>query len=169
MYCAVPPSLLPSFSPHSSVLAGALLEQAEGLLDKGIHPIRIADGYDMALKVALDRLDEIAEAFPVSKDNTEPLVKTALTTLGSKMWVQLCTEVLCPKLFVNFQNISKFLHYLSHIAPHSWIYWVTTVPLIACFLHDTLVEVFETCVCSCSFIIGIRWQLLSRQYVWQLL
>lgn len=26
------------------VLAGALLEQAEDLLDKGLHPIRIADG-----------------------------------------------------------------------------------------------------------------------------
>ena len=79
--------LLPatSLSTHPPVLAGALLEQAEDLLDKGIHPIRIADGYDMALKAALDRLDEIAEAFPVSKDNTEPLVQTALTTLGSKM------------------------------------------------------------------------------------
>ena len=83
------PNVLPlpatSLSTHPPVLAGALLEQAEDLLDKGIHPIRIADGYDMALKVALDRLDEIAEAFPVSKDNTEPLVQTALTTLGSKM------------------------------------------------------------------------------------
>lgn len=39
----------------------------------------------MALKVALNRLDEIAETFPVSRDNTEPLVETALTTLGSKM------------------------------------------------------------------------------------
>jgi T-complex protein 1 subunit epsilon len=26
------------------VLAGALLEQAEGLLDKGLHPVRIAEG-----------------------------------------------------------------------------------------------------------------------------
>jgi hypothetical protein len=31
-----------------SVLAGALLEQAEALLDKGIHPIRIADGFACA-------------------------------------------------------------------------------------------------------------------------
>ena len=28
-----------------AVLAGALLEQAETLLDKGLHPIRIADGF----------------------------------------------------------------------------------------------------------------------------
>ncbi|WP_411023278.1 TCP-1/cpn60 chaperonin family protein, partial [Salmonella sp. s51228] len=35
------------------VLAGALLEHAEQLLDKGIHPIRIADGYEMAAQIAV--------------------------------------------------------------------------------------------------------------------
>ena len=30
------------------VLAGSLLEQAESLLDRGIHPLRIAEGYEMA-------------------------------------------------------------------------------------------------------------------------
>ena len=35
------------------VLAGALLEQAETLLDRGIHPLRIAEGYEMASKVAI--------------------------------------------------------------------------------------------------------------------
>lgn len=34
-------------------MAGALLEQAEDLLDRGIHPLRIAEGYEMACKVAL--------------------------------------------------------------------------------------------------------------------
>ena len=34
------------------VLAGALLEQSEALLDRGIHPIRIADGFDRACAVA---------------------------------------------------------------------------------------------------------------------
>lgn len=33
------------------VLAGALLEQAEALLDMGIHPLRVAEGYEMACKV----------------------------------------------------------------------------------------------------------------------
>lgn len=33
------------------VLAGSLLEQAEGLLDMGIHPLRIAEGYEWACKV----------------------------------------------------------------------------------------------------------------------
>ncbi len=34
------------------VLAGALLEQAEALLGMGIHPLRIAEGYEMACKVS---------------------------------------------------------------------------------------------------------------------
>jgi T-complex protein 1 subunit epsilon len=69
------------------VLAGALLEQAEGLLDKGIHPIRIADGYEMAAKVACEQLDKMAESYPIDLNNTEPLIQTAMTTLGSKMYV----------------------------------------------------------------------------------
>jgi len=67
------------------VLAGALLEKAEFLLDKGIHPIRIADGYELAAKKAIDHLEKIADEFPVDKNDIEPLVLTAMTTLGSKI------------------------------------------------------------------------------------
>ncbi|XP_044748500.1 T-complex protein 1 subunit epsilon [Coccinella septempunctata] len=67
------------------VLAGALLEQAGALLDRGIHPIRIADGYELACDVAVKHLDKIAELFPVSAENIEPLVEVAMTTLGSKI------------------------------------------------------------------------------------
>lgn len=38
------------------VLAGALLEQAEKLLDKGLHPLKISDGFDIAVEVAVKRL-----------------------------------------------------------------------------------------------------------------
>ncbi|MPC17228.1 T-complex protein 1 subunit epsilon [Portunus trituberculatus] len=67
------------------VLAGALLEKAEYLLDKGIHPIRIADGYELAAKKAIENLERIAEEFPVDMNNLEPLILTAMTTLGSKI------------------------------------------------------------------------------------
>ncbi|OAD61041.1 T-complex protein 1 subunit epsilon [Eufriesea mexicana] len=67
------------------VLAGALLEQAEQLLDKGIHPIRIADGFEMAAKCATDHLAEIVHDFEGSPENLEPYIKIAMTSLGSKI------------------------------------------------------------------------------------
>ncbi len=67
------------------VLAGALLEQAEGLLDRGIHPLRVAEGYERACKAALAHLDRIAHSFTFSPDDIEPLVQTCETTLSSKM------------------------------------------------------------------------------------
>lgn len=67
------------------VLAGALLEQAESLLDRGIHPIRIADGFEIAAQCAVKHLESIAEPFSFTTANKEPLVKVAMTTLGSKI------------------------------------------------------------------------------------
>lgn len=67
------------------VLAGALLEHAEPLLDMGIHPLRIAEGYEMACKVATENLEKIKSKFDFSKDDIEPLIKTCMTTLSSKM------------------------------------------------------------------------------------
>lgn len=49
------------------VLAGALLEQAEILLDKGIHPIRIADGFERASAIAVAHLESIAEEVTFSR------------------------------------------------------------------------------------------------------
>ncbi|EUC54647.1 TCP-1 chaperonin family protein epsilon subunit [Rhizoctonia solani AG-3 Rhs1AP] len=67
------------------VLAGALLEQSEALIDRGIHPIRIADGFEKACAVAVAHLDGISDTVEFSKENTENLLKTAMTSLGSKI------------------------------------------------------------------------------------
>merc|ERR1719220_3317186 len=67
------------------VLCGALLEQAELLLDKGIHPIRIADGFELAAQCSIKNLDKIADEFKIDLKDTSNLVKTAKTTLGSKI------------------------------------------------------------------------------------
>ncbi|KAI9672973.1 MAG: T-complex protein 1 subunit epsilon [Caeruleum heppii] len=67
------------------VLAGALLEQAADLIDKGIHPIRIADGFDQACEVAVAELDRISDKINFTKEKTENLVEVAKTSLGSKI------------------------------------------------------------------------------------
>ena len=59
--------------------------QAEMLLDRGIHPLRIAEGYERACKVAIENLEQIADRFEFSESNIEPLVQTCMTTLSSKM------------------------------------------------------------------------------------
>lgn len=67
------------------VLAGALLEQAESLLDKGIHPIRISDGFEAACQIAVDHLPKISDIIEVGPGKTDALYKTAKTSLGSKI------------------------------------------------------------------------------------
>ncbi|KAK6930914.1 Chaperonin Cpn60/GroEL/TCP-1 family [Dillenia turbinata] len=67
------------------VMAGALLEEAEKLLERGIHPIRIAEGYEMASRIAVEHLERIAHKFEFGPTNIEPLVQTCMTTLSSKI------------------------------------------------------------------------------------
>ena len=69
------------------VLAGALLEQAERLLDRGIHPVRISSGYDIACSVAIKHLEKICHKIELSfeKGDLEQLVQTSMTTLCSKI------------------------------------------------------------------------------------
>ena len=69
----------------SSSSLEALLEQAEQLLDKGIHAVRIADGFEQACERAVKHLADIADRVEFSEDDKEPLLKTAMTTLGSKI------------------------------------------------------------------------------------
>lgn len=42
------------------ILAGALLEAAENLIHKGIHPTRISEGFAIALKKSLEVINEVA-------------------------------------------------------------------------------------------------------------
>ncbi|MCG2882059.1 MAG: TCP-1/cpn60 chaperonin family protein [Acidilobus sp.] len=64
------------------VLAGALLDKAEALLEQNIHPTLIIEGYTKAMNKALELLDQIA--VPVDVSNDENLRKIATTTIGSK-------------------------------------------------------------------------------------
>jgi len=67
------------------VFAGALLEQAEQLLDRGIHPLRISKGYELAADIAIKHINTIADTIQFTKENTDPLLETVMTCLGSKI------------------------------------------------------------------------------------
>lgn len=68
------------------VLAGALLDQALELIDKGIHPIKIANGYDEACKIACQQLDAVADEININNESSDTnLLKAAKTSLGSKI------------------------------------------------------------------------------------
>jgi T-complex protein 1 subunit epsilon len=67
------------------VLAGALLEQASQLLDKGIHSSRISEGFEKACEFACKRLEQISETVEVTRENPAALHQTARSTLNSKV------------------------------------------------------------------------------------
>jgi thermosome len=65
------------------VLAGALLDKAEELIDKEVHPTIIIDGYKKAASKALEALEKIA--INVDPKDKEVLRKIAATAMGSKL------------------------------------------------------------------------------------
>eukprot|EP00871_Galdieria_phlegrea_P001815 jgi/Galph1/2634/GphlegSOOS_G1318.1 len=67
------------------VLAGALLQQASFLLDRGIHPTKISEGFDKACEVCLNNLEKISQHIEFNRDSYEDLVKAAMTTMSSKV------------------------------------------------------------------------------------
>ena len=65
------------------VLAGAMLESAESLLDQNVHPTVIVDGYKKAAKKARELLQEMANR--VTPNDTESLTKIAKTAMQTKI------------------------------------------------------------------------------------
>src|SRR6202162_517640 len=63
------------------VLAGALLENAEDLIKKDVHPTVIVDGYTAAAEQALKLLQKIA--VKVDVDDKELLIRIARTSMDS--------------------------------------------------------------------------------------
>ena len=66
----------------SVILAGELLKNAEQLLDQEVHPTVITKGFKIAKEEALKILEELAR--PVTLDDTEDLIKIAITAMSGK-------------------------------------------------------------------------------------
>lgn len=66
------------------VLAGSLLKAAESLLDKGIHPNIVSEGFQQALDFSLNIIkDQLA--IPVKISDREALIECVNTSLSSKV------------------------------------------------------------------------------------
>eukprot|EP01013_Petalomonas_cantuscygni_P001845 TRINITY_DN11879_c0_g1_i1.p1 TRINITY_DN11879_c0_g1~~TRINITY_DN11879_c0_g1_i1.p1 ORF type:complete len:542 (-),score=179.73 TRINITY_DN11879_c0_g1_i1:252-1877(-) len=66
------------------VLAGALLRESETLLDRGIHPLRIAEGLEKGCEIACNELHKISERFPYAS-RKDTLREIASSSLNSKI------------------------------------------------------------------------------------
>ncbi len=64
------------------VIAGALLQEAEGLINQNVHPTVISSGYRLAAEQAKKILESLSK--PVKIEDKDLLVKMASTSLGSK-------------------------------------------------------------------------------------
>lgn len=65
------------------VLAGSLLEKAEDLINKNVHPTVLVDGYRRASQKAIEILRQIStEVDPMNKDD---LARIAITSMASKL------------------------------------------------------------------------------------
>lgn len=65
------------------IVAGALLEAAEKLLQKGIHPTTISDAFQRAAAKAVEILG--CMAMPVQLNDRDSLIQSASTSLNSKV------------------------------------------------------------------------------------
>jgi T-complex protein 1 subunit delta len=75
------------------VLAGALLNASQGLLDKGLHPAEISDAFGLAITKAEEILKDMA--IPIDLSDRESIIKAAVTSLNSKV-VSSNSDLLAP-------------------------------------------------------------------------
>jgi thermosome len=65
------------------IIAGELLNKAEELIEKNVHPTIIIDGYKKAQEKALEILEKMA--IPVDLNTQEYMKKVAMTSMASKL------------------------------------------------------------------------------------
>ena len=75
------------------VIAGTLLDAAQQLLEKGIHPAAISDGFAVALDKALEVIEGMGQT--VDLNDRDQLIQNAITSLSSKV-VSHHSDLLAP-------------------------------------------------------------------------
>ena len=75
------------------VMAGALLGACQELLEKGIHPSAISEGFSEALKKAVEIIEDMGQK--VDLNDRDSLIQNAITSLSSKV-VSQHSDLLAP-------------------------------------------------------------------------
>ncbi|MCC4770355.1 thermosome subunit [Methanosarcina sp. DH2] len=89
------------------VFTGALLEKAEGLIERGVHPSVVVKGYRLAADKAVEAFENLAVT--VGEDDRELLIKTARTSItgkASEKYNRLIAE-LCVNAVLAIQEEGK--------------------------------------------------------------
>jgi chaperonin GroEL (HSP60 family) len=76
-----------------ALLAGKLLEYAEKLLDRNLHPTIIAKGYRLAAEKAIQILNEISVHIQ-EKEILEQIAQTAMTGKGAEGNKEMLSEII---------------------------------------------------------------------------
>ena len=77
------------------ILAGALLEHAEFLIDQNVHPTIIVDGYKKSARKVKEYLEEIADSIsPMDKNMLTKIAKTSMQTKLVRKDSDLLAEII---------------------------------------------------------------------------
>jgi len=90
-------------------LTGSLLESALTLLDRGLHPLRIAEGFDKACEVAVKHLEAIAERLEFTPEKHDNLDEVCETTLNSKIVSRYRNELakMCVDAVISVADLAR--------------------------------------------------------------
>uniref|UniRef100_A0A7S0ZDE1 T-complex protein 1 subunit delta n=1 Tax=Timspurckia oligopyrenoides TaxID=708627 RepID=A0A7S0ZDE1_9RHOD len=75
------------------VIAGSLLNASLGLLNMGIHPTTISEGFQLAVDMAMETLQNMS--IPINLEDRESILQAASTSLNSKV-VSQYSSLLAP-------------------------------------------------------------------------
>jgi chaperonin GroEL (HSP60 family) len=75
----------------------------------GIHPLKIAEGYELACAAATANLDAISARFEFDPQDPEPLIRTCMTTLSSKVVGRLKRPMaeMCVKAVLSVADLER--------------------------------------------------------------
>jgi T-complex protein 1 subunit epsilon len=91
------------------VIAGSMLEQAHLLLEKGLHPIQIANGFEKACEIAVNHIKTLGKEMDIKSNDNENLKKAAKTALGSKVvnkYQDLLADI-CVKAVLSVADLER--------------------------------------------------------------